>query len=127
VKVGYRRGGAMLSANLRAEPPPATPAKDERQIDGRNPFSGATVVNVSPAVAEELGLDPFAGKGVLVTNVAPGFARNAGLHPGDFVRAVNGQAIGSVRDLVSAVAPAQRSWEVTIERGGQQITGRFNI
>ena len=126
VKLGYRRGSAEQQADLRAEAPPATPAKDERQIDGRNPFQGATVVNLSPAVAQELGIDPFAGKGVLVTNIGRGFAMNAGLRPGDMIRTVNGQQIGSVRDLVTAVAPAPRSWEVTIERAGQKITGRFN-
>ena len=46
---------------LRAEGPPATPAKDERTLVGRHPFDGATVVNVSPAVADELGIDAFAG------------------------------------------------------------------
>jgi Do/DeqQ family serine protease len=127
VKLSFRRGGAEQQTNLRAEAAPATPAKDERQIAGRNPFDGATVVNLSPAVAQELGIDPFAGRGVLVTNIGRGLAMNAGLRPGDLVRAVNGQQIGSVRDLMGAISPQQRSWEVTIERGGQQITGRFNI
>jgi Do/DeqQ family serine protease len=127
VKLGYRRGSASLETNLRAEPAPATPAKDERQITGRNPFDGATVVNLSPATAQELGIDPFAGQGVLVTSIGRGLAMTAGLRPGDLVRAVNGQRIGSVRDLMGALGPGGRSWEVTIERGGQQITGRFNI
>ena len=127
VRLGYRRDGAEQQTTLRAEPAPATPAKDERQIAGRNPFDGATVVNLSPAVAQELGLDPFGGRGVLVTQVGRGFAQNAGMRPGDLIRSVNGREIETVRDLVGATSAPTRGWEVTIERGGRLITGRFNV
>ncbi|MBS0332887.1 MAG: trypsin-like peptidase domain-containing protein, partial [Proteobacteria bacterium] len=59
VRLGVRRDKVEQTLTLRAEPPPATPARDEKLIAGRNPFQGATVVNLSPAVAEEVGLDPF--------------------------------------------------------------------
>ena len=46
------------------------------------------MVNLSPAVADQLGLDPFAGShGVMVTKVAGGLAANIGLRPGDLMRA----------------------------------------
>ncbi|MBW8816213.1 MAG: Do family serine endopeptidase [Caulobacterales bacterium] len=121
-----RADGHDQPAQLRAEAPPATPARDERTIAGRNPFDGATVVNLSPAVADELGLDAFAQPGVLVVNIGRGFAMNAGLRPGDFIREVNGQPIHSVRELGEAVARGGRAWRVTIERGGQQITATFS-
>ncbi|MBP8247376.1 MAG: Do family serine endopeptidase [Phenylobacterium sp.] len=125
LKLGVLRDGANLTLNLKAEAPPATPAKDERVISGRNPFDGATVVNLSPAVADELGLDPFSGKGVLVTKLSRGFAMNAGLRPGDIVRKVNGRDIGSVRDLVGVVSSNGGQWQVTIVRSGQEITANF--
>jgi Do/DeqQ family serine protease len=53
------RDGKRLTLTARVEPPPATPAKDEQTLSGRNPLSGLTVVNLSPAVADELGADPF--------------------------------------------------------------------
>ena len=125
LKLGVLRDGANLTLNLRAEAPPSTPARDERVIAGRNPFDGATVVNLSPAVADELGLDPFSGKGVLVTKMGRGFAMNAGLRPGDVVRRVNGRDINSVRDLVGIVSSNGGQWQVTIVRGGQEITANF--
>ena len=125
VKLGVRRGSSEQTLTLRAEPPPATPAKDEQVISGRNPFDGATVVNLSPAVAEELGIDPFAGRGVLVTNISRGFAMNAGLRPGDLVRRVNGREIGSVRELTGVLGGGGGQWQVTIERNGQEITANF--
>jgi len=125
VRLGVHRGAGEQVLTLRAEAPPATPARDERLIAGRNPFAGATVVNLSPAVADELGLDVFSGPGVLVSNVAPGLAMNAGFRPGDIVRAVNGRQVSSVRDLVGAVAVDARVWQITIERGGRPITATF--
>ena len=125
VRLGVRRGGGEQTLTLRAEAPPATPAKDEQVISGRNPFDGATVVNLSPAVADQLGIDPFAGRGVLVTNISRGFAMNAGLRPGDLVRKVNGRDIGSVRELTGVLGGGGGQWQVTIERNGQEITANF--
>jgi Do/DeqQ family serine protease len=120
-----RADGHDQPVQLRGEAPPATPPRDERTLTGRNPFDGATVVNLSPAVADELGIDAFATPGVLVVNVGRGLAMNVGLRPGDFIRNVNGQPIRTVRDLTEAVASGSRAWRVTIERGGQQITADF--
>ncbi|MDP3854040.1 Do family serine endopeptidase [Phenylobacterium sp.] len=125
IRLGVRRGTGEQTLTLRAEAPPATPAKDEQVISGRNPFDGATVVNLSPAVADQLGLDPFIGRGVLVTNIGRGFAMNAGLRPGDLVKKVNGRDVGSVRDLMATIGGGGSQWQVTIERGGKEITGNF--
>ena len=120
-----RADGRDLTLTLRAEGPPATPAKDERVLAGRNPFDGATVVNLSPAVADELGLDTFVKPGVMVTRIGQGFAQGVGLRPGDIIRTVNGLPIGTVRDLAAALTAQPRAWQVTIERNGQQVTATF--
>src|SRR5690606_23001218 len=103
VRLTVRRAdGREETVTLRADAPPSSPARDQRTLTGQNPFNGATVVNLSPAVADELGIDPFLGPGVLVTSIGRGFAMNAGFRPGDLIREVNGRRIGSVADLVSA-------------------------
>jgi S1-C subfamily serine protease len=121
-RVSVRRGAAVQTLNVHAEPPPAVPARDERLISGRNPFQGATVVNLSPAVAEEVGLDPFSRQGVLVLKTDAGAAQQVGLRPGDIIRAVNGRAIRTTGDLTGAVAVPTSAWQLTIERNGQQVT-----
>ena len=126
IPLTVRRGERDVALTLRAEPPPATPARDERKLAGRHPFDGATVVNLSPAVADELGLDIFSGPGVLVTQIdGAGLARNIGLQRGDIIRAVNGQKIEAVRDLAAAVQAPQRAWQVTILRNGREVTATF--
>ena len=122
LRIGLRRGGAEQAVSVRAEAAPATPARDEHLIAGRNPFQGATVVNLSPAVAEEAGVDPFARTGVMVTKTADGAARRLGMQPGDIIRAVNGRGIKSVTDLTNAVVVPMPVWQLTIERNGRELT-----
>jgi S1-C subfamily serine protease len=83
------------------------------------------VVNVSPAVADEIGVDPFSARGVLVLNISRGFAMNAGLRPGDVVRRVNGREIATVADLRAALSAPASAWQVTILRGDREITANF--
>jgi Do/DeqQ family serine protease len=121
-------GGAVRTLQARAEPAPGGAGRDERVITGRNPFTGATVLNVSPAVAQELGIDVFQNRGVIVSRV-PGDspAAEAGIQPGDIVVAVNGRAIGATAQLQAALAAGGDAWRVTIRRGGQQITADFSL
>jgi len=120
-RVGVRRRAGVQTLMVRAEPPPASPPRDERTISGRNPFQGATVVNLSPAVAEEVGVDPFGEKGVMILKMGAGAAQQVGLRPGDIIRQVNGRAIHTTGDLAGAVGVPARVWQVVVERGGQQI------
>jgi Do/DeqQ family serine protease len=122
LRLGVRRAGGEQALSVHAEAAPAIPARDEQVIVGRNPFEGATVVNLSPAVAEEIGVDPFGKTGVLVTKTAEGAARRLGLQPGDIIRAVNGRDIKSVHDLTSAVVTPAAIWRFTFERNGQPLT-----
>jgi S1-C subfamily serine protease len=114
---------------VHVEPPPATPAKDESTLSGRNPLSGATVVNLSPAAADELGVDPFSVQdGVMVTKIGPGIAAQAGIRPGDVIREVNGRKVRLVSDLRAALAAGGAGgWAITIQRGGQLITAQFRL
>ena len=126
VPVRLLRENAERTVQVRAEPAPGGRG-DERTISGANPFQGATVATLSPAVADEIGVDPFDGKGggVVVTRVAQGFAQQAGLKPGDMVREINGRQIRSLGDLNSAIGAGGKVWRVTIQRGGQLITAAF--
>ena len=122
VSLQLRRRGALRSVSVVVETPPALPPRDQRQLGGRNPLQGATVVNLSPAVADQYGLDPFA-RGALIS-ASDGFAAQAGFQPGDIVLGVNGRTVTSVGELVALLDGAQE-WRITVQRGDQQITGQF--
>jgi S1-C subfamily serine protease len=81
-----------------------------------------TVANLSPALADELRLDPQT-EGVVVTAVADGSpARSLGFQKGDIVLSVNNQKITKPTDLDRIVNAGSRQWHITIARGGQQIS-----
>jgi Do/DeqQ family serine protease len=119
------RDGHKRTLSLTVEGPPATPAADKHIIAGHNPLAGATVVNVSPATAQQYGVDPFLAKGVLVAQIDSGYAQNVGVQVGDFIRSVNGQKINDTAELVEALQSHASSWLLSIQRGNQIITARF--
>ena len=123
------RAGKPFDLKIKASAPSNSPPRDERTIKGQNPFSGAHVVNLSPAVADELGIDPFdAPKGVMISSIDSGqsYAAGVGLRPGDIIRQVNGKAISTTADLDALLKAGARGWRIAIQRGDQVITAQFS-
>jgi len=114
-------GKAARDVTVTAALPPENPPRETATIAGRNPLTGARVLNVSPAVATELQMDVMA-KGVAIVSVSPtGIAANYGFQPGDIVRNVNGANITRVGDLVRALNSTNQ-WDLVIERGGRKLS-----
>jgi serine protease Do len=98
---------------------PEDPPREETLLEGDNPLAGVSIVNLSPAVAEELGIDD-AWEGVMVVSVARGSpARRIGLKPGDLLLEVAGEEVKSVSDVKGAIEHPAGSWRLSIRRGGQ--------
>ena len=115
------RRAASSSVPWRCKPLPETP-RDEVEISARSPFLGATVANLSPALADELRLDPQT-EGVVITAVADGSAaQSIGFQKGDIVVSVNNQKIAKLGRSRSASPVPAAAWRITIMRGGQQIS-----
>jgi Do/DeqQ family serine protease len=126
VSVEYQRGGQVHTARVTVDPPLAVPARDQQLLQGRHPFDGAVVINLSPAVAIELDVNPFA-KGVMISEIRGGLSVNAGFRPGDLIRQINGQTIDTVAQLRAALTAPTRVWRITIIRNGQPIDASFNL
>lgn len=115
------QGTRQHLVDVRLEAPPGAGSRDDRTLTGSEPLQGATVVTLSPAVADELGLDPGM-TGVVITKLTDGIAAQQGFKPGDIIRQVNGRAITSTAGLAAAMAaPIGGGWRMVIQRGGQQI------
>lgn len=126
VELRVRRGEGQQTVRARIEAPPSRPAPDPRSIGG--PLQGVTAVNLSPALAGQLGVDPFSGPGVLIRSIErQSYAAFSGFQPGDVVKAINDQPIRSTRELESAVGRGSGPWRVTIERGGRELSGVFRL
>ncbi|MBI1361402.1 MAG: Do family serine endopeptidase [Alphaproteobacteria bacterium] len=123
VSVETLRNGKERTLSVKLEAPPGASKPDLIQIDGRNPFAGAQVAELSPALADALGLDPVQfGGGMLIYSVPPRtIARGVGLQPGDIVKEVNGISVKTAADLKRALNQNAAQWRVAIERNGKRI------
>jgi serine protease Do len=111
VNVTYIRGGQVRSTSVRLSKEPEGAPRSGAEIDGRNPLQGAMVANLTPALADELGVEP--GSGVLITDVSrSGFAAQYGFAPGDLIVSVNGRKVSSVSALQAALKGA-KGWRIT--------------
>lgn len=124
--VTLQRQGKARDVTVELAAAPENPARDQRTLGGESPFTGVTVVNLSPALAEEMALGSGL-TGVAVAEVASGsIAERLGFQKGDVVRQVNNAKIASTRDLERVAASGQGGyWKVTIERDGQLVTSVF--
>jgi len=117
-----QRGSRKETVRIRLAPAPEPPARDEVKLSSRTPFGGATAANLSPAVAEELSMD-VSGAGVVILDIGEGSsAAQVGLKKGDVIVAVNGEKVGTSRELDAALSRRARYWEITIKRGEEVFT-----
>ncbi len=114
------RNGITQDLAMLTEAPPETPARDTTQITGLSPLSGAVVVNISPAVSEEM-RNLQLEDGVVIIKAEAGHAARL-LTKGDIILSVNGQKVRSVQGLLKILKSAQtRRWQVEIMRGNQVL------
>ena len=119
VEVEYLRAGRQRTGTLRLTAPPERPARDETLLEGPHPFSGARVANLSPALAEEIRLDPMLS-GIVVTQVVRRSPANRlGLQPGDIILGINDARVENVDALEDALSGGGRNWQVSVRRGDQ--------
>jgi S1-C subfamily serine protease len=91
----------------------------ELTIRGRSPFAGVKIAELSPRLAQKLGLDADV-KGVTVVDIdrnSP--AAGLGLQPRDIVREVNGEEITTAEKLKQVAETPSRWWRFTVERDGR--------
>lgn len=124
-KLTVSDGGKEEVLTIALDRAPESTPRDERLIEGRNPFSGAVVANLSPRVADELRM-PASSVGVVVTDINRGSpAARIGLQPRDIIVELNGTNVASTEILEGLVSQDPSVWRVVIERDGQQIRQYF--
>ena len=114
------RAGKPLTLSVKLVTAPELP-RDPIRITGDSPFAGATVINLSPAVADEYSIE--SKQGVVVSDVEDNSRAAAiSLQKGDVVLAVNDTKIMTTRDLEKATSGQRDFWKISISRGNQVIT-----
>jgi S1-C subfamily serine protease len=116
------RGAQRLPVPVKLTTPPETRPREPLRVRNRSPLAGATLVNMSPAVADELQID-VSQDGVVVAELEENAtAARVGFQKGDQIVAINGQRLTATRDVDRAMRLGGSYWEITINRGGRVFT-----
>ena len=113
--------GRFGSVSLALVAPPDVPAANRTWAPSTSPLRGARVASLSPALAEELGLDSgLSGVVVLEAGVGSGAGR-LGIRTGDIIRAIDDRSVRAVDEVLAFQKPAFKPWSMTVTRAGQVI------
>jgi Do/DeqQ family serine protease len=113
--------GINKTARLTLLRAPEGQSAAEVEIGGRSPFAGARVAELSPRLAQKLGLRSEA-KGVAMVEIdSDSPAADFGFQPRDIVREVNGEEIDTPEKLKQVAEQPSRWWRFTVERDGRLI------
>ncbi len=120
-QLGVLSQGSRKDVSLPLSAAPEEPRREVTRLTSGSPLAGASVGNLSPAFADELGVDVMA-QGVIVLELGQGTpAARLGLRPGDIVAGVNGKRIDKVATLLAVLKPGAPQWQITIRRQDQTL------
>ncbi|MDA0704416.1 MAG: PDZ domain-containing protein, partial [Proteobacteria bacterium] len=116
------RKGKELTLVAPLSPAPEDPPRRETELTGHHPMAGATIANLSPALAEELSGMGVPDSGVIVMAIRRASAAAlVRFRPGDVVVAINGEEVSRVREVQSLLERQRREWRITVRRGDQLV------
>ena len=102
---------------------PESVPRNETRINGDIPLAGLVVANLSPAVAEEIGLS-YDARGVAVVEVRDGPSSRV-FRKGDIVRSLNGEPLTDVQSLRTVVEGQPGNWDIELLRGQRTLRIRL--
>lgn len=118
---GILRQGRRRNLEIALARPPEGAESTQVSLRGRSPFAGAKVADLSPRLAQRLGIRTNV-KGVVVVDIARNSpAAGFGFRPGDIVREVNGVTIDSAQKMAQVSMQNTRWWRFTVDRNGQVL------
>lgn len=114
--------GSPTELTLKLDLPPENPPRSITKLDGKHPFQGVTVANLSPRYNEEINIDSMK-TGVLIIAIdgATPAAQYGYVRPGDRFVLVNDRRIDTVADLAGALENASEQYIFRVERQGRLL------
>ena len=104
ITLSYVRAKAKVDVKVKLGVPPETPPRDKTPLDGKHALGGVTIVNLSPALANEFSIDPMR-QGVMILEIKRNsYAHVLGFLPGDIILRVNDAEVSMVKGLVEVLA-----------------------
>jgi Do/DeqQ family serine protease len=117
--VEFHRGQQRLEKQVVMLAAPETVPRDDTPLAGKTPLAGLRVANLSPAVADELGMDTEVF-GVVVLTVERGPAQRF-FRKGDIVKSINGEQMDVVDTLTAFLESQPDYWDIEIIRSNRVL------
>jgi Do/DeqQ family serine protease len=121
--VEYRRAENTYEARVKLIAAPETVLRQETAIDNRSPLTGVVIANLSPAVAEEIGM-PVESSGVVLMEITDPLAAQV-FKKGDVVFEINETPVTNVDQVMEAIKNPQRRWEIGVVRSNRKLRLKF--
>ncbi|MEQ8194686.1 MAG: PDZ domain-containing protein, partial [Rhodospirillales bacterium] len=119
-EVTILRKGREMTLSFIAQQPPEDPPRNVTELKGVHPLSGSVVANMSPALADELGLAGFR-PGVVIMKIRRGSAASRFFQPGDMIEEINGTKTRTVAVLSRVMAARVNEWRIRLVRGNEPM------
>lgn len=122
VTLDIMRSGKERKMPVKLAKEPEAKPQQRQTIRGDNPFEGAVVEEITPAMASKMRLRE-GSRGVIVTDVIVNSqAAQLGLRQRDIIRGINGNPIRTISDLTTALNGGRGlAWRLEVERNGALI------
>jgi Do/DeqQ family serine protease len=117
--IEYRRRGTDRETQIKLVAAPETTKREVTRIKGASPLAGMIVANLSPAVADELGLATDLA-GVVAVGIEQGPAARF-FKKGDILLSVNGEPVATVDELRDVLTGSEGTWAIGLKRAGRKI------
>ncbi|SCA55273.1 Trypsin-like serine proteases, typically periplasmic, contain C-terminal PDZ domain [Candidatus Terasakiella magnetica] len=122
------RRGERKTLTFEALPAPETPKRDKSRLKGHHPFDGAVVVNMSPALNDEIGWDTMQSGVAILKMVRGSTVNRLGFKLGDRITGINGIEVKTVKDLkwvLKRFDGRKGDWLIGIIRKGKRRELKF--
>jgi len=121
IKLTVLSNGREKVLDLRLLAPPEDPPRDIRTLTGNQPLSGLVVANMSPALADEFGIETFEEGIYIISLQERGFAFRLGFRQGDKITKINNKAMDNTRALESYLNQRFDRWAISVKRDGKVL------
>lgn len=113
------RKGKYQTFHVKAMAPPDKPPRKETSLSGIHPLNGATIANMNPAVANELGV-LGSETGVVILKVPKNSYGSRLANPGDIILKINNEDIKDVSDVVRVFKKqSPKGWVLVLNSQGR--------
>ena len=113
------RRGKTMRVNFPVEAPPQRPKINKTKLSGYNPLQGASIGNLSPALADQIGMN-LLSRGVVILEIKRGsFSQRFNFQLRDIIKEINGEEVRSVGQVQRLLLQKSKQWKLSFNRNGK--------